>query len=112
MSEIIKPGKRFGGNDTLAENGGSWKRDVYDKVVKKTRRNLVPYNDINRVLMFARGDIEKAQNLIDKKQIPSNPDVMLDFYNRLCDLEEVVVKLCAVASNQLGYDANCRSEEN
>lgn len=112
MSEIIKPGKKFGNNDKIIENGASWQREVYDKVVKKTRRNLVPYNDIQRVLMFTRGDIEQAQELIEKKKIPSNPDVMLDFYNRLCDLEEVVVKLCAVASNQLGYDANCRSEEN
>lgn len=107
MGQIIKPGKKFGDPNT-----NSWHKDVFNNVVKGTRKNLVPYSDLQRVLMVAHGDVDAAKILIDKKFIPSNPEVMLDFYNRLCDLEEVVVGLCAVVSNQLGYDANCRSEEN
>lgn len=82
---INKPGKKFANIDDK-----NWHQDVYDQVVKKTRKNLVPYNDIQRVLMYCRGDIEEASKLIQQKKIPSNPDVMLDFYNRLCDLEAIV----------------------
>lgn len=81
---INKPGKKF------AYSATGWDRDIYDKVVKKTRKNLVPYSDIQRTLMYCRGNIDEAAKMIQQKKIPSNPDVMLDFYNRLCDLEEAV----------------------
>lgn len=97
----INPGKKF-----MSVTDNNWKQEVYDKVVHKTRRNLVPYNDIQRVLMYCRGDMDKASEFISKKQIPSNPDVMMDFYNRLCDLETVVEGCCAVLAQKTGYDPN------
>lgn len=81
---IDKPGKKF------ASSATHWDRDTFYRVVKKSRKDLVPYNDIQRVLMYCRGDIDEAAKMIQQKKIPSNPDVMLDFYNRLCDLEEAI----------------------
>lgn len=101
MSEIIKPGKKF-----LNEYSSQWKDEVYNRIVKKTRRNLVAYSDIQRVLMYCRGDVEKAAELIDQKKIPSNPEVMMSFHERLCDIENVLTGCCTVLAQTTGYDPN------
>ena len=106
---IIKPGVKFGNTD------GSrhwWKKDIYEQVVKPTRKNLVPYDVIQRNLVLCRGDIEKAQKFVNKNRTPANLEILIDLHNRLCDLEEVVVGLCAVVSHELGYDPNREDEDN
>ena len=100
---MIVPGEKFmDGNFGISE----FKKVVYDSVVHKTRKNLVPYNDIQRVMMVARGDIAKAAEMIDARKIPSNPEVMIDLYNRICDLEELMVKCCEVLEAETGTNPN------
>ena len=100
---MIVPGEKFmDGTFGVSE----FKQSVYDRVVHKTRKNLVPYNDIQRVMMVARGDVVKASDMINARKIPSNPEVMIDLYNRLCDLEELIVKCCEVLEAETGTNPN------
>lgn len=106
---IIKPGVKFGNTE---DGHHSWKKDIYEQMVKPTRKNLVPYDVIQRILIQCRGDVEKAQKFVSKNRTPANLEILIDFHNRLCDLEEVVVDLCAVVSHELGYDPNREDEDN
>ena len=89
----IKPGTKFV-SYSESRNGKKWKEDIYESIVHGTRKNLIPYNDLQRILVMSRGDGEvAAKKWIDKKMLPSNTDVLVDIHNRLCDLEAAVVEL-------------------
>lgn len=105
---IIKPGVKFGNTE---DGRYLWKKDIYEQVVKPTRKNLVPYDVIQRNLVLCRGNIEKARRCVSNRQTPANLEILIDMHNRLCDLEEVVVNLCTVVSHELGYDPNRKDED-
>lgn len=105
---IIKPGVKFGNTE---DGRHSWKKDIYEQVVKPTRKNLVPYDVIQRNLILCRGNIEKARRCVSNRRTPANLEILIDMHNRLCDLEEVVTNLCAVVSHELGYDPNRKDED-
>lgn len=97
--KYIKPGVKFV-SYSESGNGTKWKEDIYNRIIKGTRKNLIPYNDLQRILVMSRGDGDEAgSKWIAKKMLPSNTDVLVDIHNRLCDLEEAIVELQMMVSD-------------